>query len=220
MMAGTITGKEAEEFRRQYEQEQRELRAFAETHDAFPHIPQLQQFGHGAIKNLDRVYMGAKDLVTDLSPEDRVRMARYEAMDTPAATVGEIGTDIATLAAPGGAAAKVAQKVVQGGSRLKKALAALGAETGLTAGYEGLKLPEAGQTRTGNAATAALWQAGLGSIGPLARARNASKITPEGRAMLNQGVPLTPGMARDDWTTRSEERRVGKEGRSRWSPSH
>ena len=55
----------------------------------------------------------------------------------------------------------------------------------------------------------------LGTVGVLVSVAVASSI-----AMLVLGVDLRTGILMAAITTRSEERRVGKECRSRWSPYH
>ena len=45
-------------------------------------------------------------------------------------------------------------------------------------------------------------------------------VTPKPRKLTNASLMMLPAMIREAATTRSEERRVGKECRSRWSPYH
>src|SRR2546429_9662675 len=52
------------------------------------------------------------------------------------------------------------------------------------------------------------------------RSRRTCDRAPGGSARRTPPPPVVPPRARDARPARSEERRVGKEGRSRWSPYH
>ena len=164
---------------------------------AFADMPWYQQAVVGAGKSANEVSLGLKSIYRQLTPQEQSELAAGKAV-RGWGTAGEIAGDIAMMAVPGGAVSKV-------GKGLQKALAAkrattlaklapTAAEVGAGVGIEAAKAP--GEM---SRAERAAWAAGGGAAGAgvgkvLKRAASGVRPTPAAQQMLDQGVPLTPGM--------------------------
>jgi hypothetical protein len=152
--------------------------------DAFDSGSALEQFGVGVAKPVIKTYLGIKSLLSSLSPSDRDALDRLAQTHGLASGAGEVAGNLALMAAPGGAAARAAKVV----SMFPRSAAAL-ADIGANAGMEALKQPENGQTRSSNAAGAALGAVAGRAVAPAVRLGRAAMATPLARAGLALVTP-------------------------------
>lgn len=155
----------------------------------------------GMAKPFVQLGLGVKDLAgkivvgSGLSNEDRDNLERLEVAKSGSATLGNVASELATLAAPG----KVGQEVVTKGitmfpKALKYARPAMDMLT--SAGVESLKAPTQETSRGERAASGAVGAGAGHAIAAVARpVLTGVRATARGaREMLDQGIPLTPGM--------------------------
>lgn len=168
-----------------------------------------EQFMVGVGKGLNQLYYGGKDLLGLSSPEDKQSLAALEAIEGGWGTAGDVTGNVLTLALPGGAIAKGATGLAKTAPKLALA-AGLGGETALNAAYEGVKAPEVGETRLGNAGEAAAWTAGMGAVGPAFKGLANWRMMDEAKKLRDAGVRLTPGMGYKGDVATTVENFVGK----------
>lgn len=152
-----------------------------------------QQFALGLAKPFVETYAGVRDIFGEVPQETRENLQRLEEAQSPMATLGSITGDVAALAVP----LPLPQKLSMF-PKMAQRLARLAAETVKVGGYEGLKIPEADETRLGNAGTGAGYTAGLGTLGIAtgqALSAGGRYLRSDGAGkLLEEGVELTPGM--------------------------
>lgn len=162
----------------------------------------IEDFGEGLGVSAQELVFGIKDLFGGLTEENKAMMKDWkrDAGESWGGTAGEVVGEIAQFAVPGGAAlkgVKIASKAKKLG-KLQKIMATVGAETASAASVGAAQLPGEGETRGGNAATAATGAAvGMG-MGPvlsrtMSKMYRGAKRTPEAKKLLDKGVYLTPG---------------------------
>ena len=176
----------------------------------------LEKLAVGAGAATDRAIRGVGDLFTDVAgritgddmrpkgqPDQGAADAALYQKYHPGgwATAGEIGADVAMSALPVAKASTVGGRVL---SRTLGRAAAPVADVAANAGYAAATAPE-------DRGTAALWGGGGALAGraaaSLLRGPLSSAVTPEARAMMNEGVSLTPGqaMGKDSILNRMEQ---------------
>lgn len=161
-----------------------------------------EDFGEGLVVSGMDTYYGIKDLFTDLSEKDKARLKDWkdDAAESGWGTAGRIAGEIGQLVAPSGLALKGARALsaaskLAKGSRLARALA-LGAEAATVGGFEGLQLPEDGESRLSNAVTGTgTALAGGAVMGGLSKAVRGIAKTPAAQKLIAEGAKLTPGQA-------------------------
>lgn len=162
-------------------------------------LPTSQRLRLGYTRPFVEVGLGIKDLAgkvgigSGLTFEDQAKLAQMEQVHGGAGTAARVGGELVTFAAPGGAS----QKMTTNAPRVIKALA----DIGTSAGVEALKAPTDTQSRGDRALTGAFGAAAGHTLLPLTGSvlRNLTggvRASPEAQALLDAGVPLTPGMAR------------------------
>ena len=158
--------------------------------EQFDALPRWKKVGLGIAQPVERTYLGAKDLVTGLSDQDRADLALLRAPHGGAAAAGNIAGNVALLAVPGGAAAKLASKVTM----LPRAAAAL-ADLGSNAGMSALQAPEQGGSRLQNAVVGGAGSVVGSAAAPVLRAAalGMKPVTDRAAQFLENNVPLTPG---------------------------
>ena len=170
----------------------------------------MERFIGGVGASAAETYYGAKDLAQraidpvqramtgefgqpreqgpGLSPEDQRRLEEWQAIRGGAATAGRVAGDIAQTAIPAAKAYQLGRRASVGARALSpRRMAPIGAESAVVGGYEGLRVPEEGETRAGQAGTAAGLNLGLG-----AAMRTAS------RAVLPRGFPKSEAALREE----------------------
>ena len=175
--------------------------------DTFADMSTGDRLAVGFARPFVELGLGVKDLTTGLTDEDRANLERLQQVSGGAGTVGRVAGEIATFAAPGGAVSKGAAKVAPLLPRALARLAPVAADMASAAGVEALKAPTADTSR-GERAVGGVVGAGVGhAVGavaaPLVRGLDP---TAAGQAMIDRGIPLTPGMAKGGWMQALEER--------------
>ena len=136
-----------------------------------------QRFGAGMARPVVELYRGVAELLgRESTPEERQQLDYLRAARGPAATAGELVSELGLLAAPGGAVVRGARAAIPemkmaGGHLvrrprlgLKRALATIGGESALVGGYEAAKLPTEDLTRGERGALGAAFTAGTGGL--------------------------------------------------------
>jgi len=161
---------------------------------AFDDTSSFDQFGVGIAKPVVQTYLGAKELFTDLTPDEQFQLRALEEVHGGAALAGEMTAEAASLALPLGWLAKGVKSTINVARPLARTLAGLGAESVAVGALEGVKAPEAGETRLGNATQGAVLTGALGAL-PAGFIAGKEAIPKAARTLLDDGVPLTAGMA-------------------------
>jgi hypothetical protein len=163
-----------------------------------------RDFGEGVVASGLGTYYGAKDLVTDLTPENEAHLKKWKdaAGESGYGTVGQVVGEVGQLMTPGGLAAgagKALTKLPKAAKALKAAaLATKGLKYDLaaSAGLGAVQLPQEGDTRLENAGKGA-----AGALGGAALSKTMDvlghgiKRTPAAQRLIDQGVRVTPGKA-------------------------
>ena len=128
------------------------------------YVSEGQRFKAGLVRPAAELYAGVRDLLgREPSPEELERLEYLRAARGPAATAGELVTELGLLAVPGGVVARGAKAITRAPG-LKRALTTLGGESALVGGYEAAKLPTEDLTRGERAALGTAFTAGTGGL--------------------------------------------------------
>ncbi len=123
-----------------------------------------QRFGAGMARPVVELYRGVAELLgREPTPEERQQLDVLQAARGPAATAGELVSELGLLAAPGGQVVRGARAVTRAPG-LKRAMATVGGESALVGGYEAAKLPTEDLTRGERGALGAGFTAGTGGL--------------------------------------------------------
>lgn len=153
----------------------------------------FDKFKHGLALSTIETVLGAKDIFTDLSENDKavLKMMRRDAEKTGGwGTTGRIAGEAAQLALPAGALTKVAK------ARKLGKLATTGLDVGLAASHGALQAPEEGRSRSDRALESAFGAiAGAGAGAVLKKAMRGFTPTKAAEYLMKRGIKLTPGQA-------------------------
>ena len=172
------------------------------SREAFDELNIFEQGLVGMAKPIRQTFLGAKDLVTDLSEEEKgeLRTAEEGIYGAPA-MAGEILTEVGMMAIPGGAMTKGAAKAAKYAPKLMRALskapktAALMKDIGLTASMEGLKAPTDDVSRLERAAMGTAGAVGgAGAAKGLGKFFGGAKTSDAAKVIESLGdIPMTSG---------------------------
>lgn len=161
---------------------------------AFDESSGVDQFMAGVGKGPMQIGKGFKQILGLDDAQDDADISMMEEQHGWPALAGNITGEVAMAAIPATGVAKTIAGVTRGAPAVVQAGSVLGGESLLAGATEGLKAPETGETRFGNATDAAKWTAILGV--PFAGMSGAvPKVTAEAQKLIDAGVKLTPGMA-------------------------
>lgn len=163
-------------------------------------MPTHQRLFAGYGRPFVELGLGVKDLAgkagigEGLDQKDRILLERLEQVQGGAGTVGRIGGEVATFAAPGGATTKAVSMLPRAAAKFGTRVAA---DMTTAAGVEALKAPTESTSRGERAAWGAAG-AGAGHVltKTLGTAIRGLRATPEALRLLQEKIPLTIGMAK------------------------
>jgi hypothetical protein len=144
-----------------------------------------------ALSGMEMMY-GLEDLVGEMDESERAvfESVKADASDSGWTMTGKVASEIAQLGIPAGALIKAAKGV----SKVKAATKIAGIEAGVAGAEGAARLPDADETRMGNAAFdagGALVGHGIGKV--LGKTMKGLDKTDEAQKLLDEGVYLTPG---------------------------
>lgn len=157
------------------------------------------RFAMGVARPVLETAYGMKQLAGgELTPEQRHQLAVLRGNKGAAGTAGRVAGEIATFALPAGAGGKAVARFGPLLPRAVQRLAPAAVDVATTAGVEALKSPTADATRGEQALTGALGAGAGRAVGAMAAPFvRGVRPTPQAQALMDRGIPLTPGMVRN-----------------------
>ncbi len=157
-----------------------------------------QRFGAGMARPVIELYRGVAELLgREPTPEERQQLDVLRAARGPAATAGELVSELGLLAVPGGQVVRGARAVTRAPG-LKRALATIGGESTLVGGYEAAKLPTEDLTRGER-----------GALGAGFTASTAGLLKGVGRVGKSAALPSRFPKSREAYRAQAQRRRAG-----------